>query len=625
MIETIDTVEGAPETLSLTFEDVAPAEFQNGSGFVLQRNGDSDGLLLSYSEISGGVVDDSLLFSITREDDAGGLENLMSIENSATPKAKFYNTSLSANTIQTNAEALGDGSLAVGSYDSSGASSSSSGFASTSSSDFAALPLATKAEGEASFAQGDGAVAEGQASTALGLLTKTSGHYAFSQGISSRALGLYSVALNDQTEASGQAALSAGRLTKAVGNNSTALGLRTSATGNASMAGGRDSEASGDFSIAIGDHSAASGTHSISVGAGKSSGYGSIALGGAFNELENVTDPSYSPYPEASGRYSFATGAEAKAVGNYSIAMGRLAEANGKSSTAIARFGEANGQSSVAIGSVAKANGSSSVAIGSRATANGESSLAIGGSATFGRHTSALGRSEVHGYQSFGSGEDIISRGPFNFTVGHYNEDYILAGSQAEASDIVRSIQAYNQLTSESRIFAIGTGSDSEWVNGLGRADSFYVTWQSGTHVRQGLTIERYETDEFDSYVLGTDANGNASAEIETVLDIGTKIELGTNFSQVLVRNPTTKKLEYVDGGDITGSTGPDEVTPAGIDRSVQFNDAASLGGDSGFLYNGTDIKLANNNSSVVLTASDGTQYRISVDTDGTIISESVV
>jgi len=169
----------------------------------------------------------------------------------------------------------------------------------------------TKAEGEYSFAIGQGAYAKGNVSTSIGNNTTAEGRNSLALGSNTLASGNYSTAIGIKTIASGAYGTAMGYFTKATNNYSTAIGANTTASGGTSFAAGAWTIASGGLSIATGYSNT-------------SSGYASFTLG---------------KNNQASGAYSIAAGSGlAIASGNNAVAIGEGAVAQAYNSFVIGRY-----------------------------------------------------------------------------------------------------------------------------------------------------------------------------------------------------------------------------------------------------------------------------------------------
>ena len=145
--------------------------------------------------------------------------------------------------------------------------------------------------GNYSFAAGQGTVASGVSSVAIGSGAAT-GPNSFAVG--GTASGNFSTALSGGA-ASGQYSFAAGVGSQAIGNSSSALGFYSRASGSNSFAAGMASTASGDGSVAIGTNLQASNAGSVLLGseaAVSALSYGSFIFGDRSTPIDLV---SYAP------------------------------------------------------------------------------------------------------------------------------------------------------------------------------------------------------------------------------------------------------------------------------------------------------------------------------------------
>jgi hypothetical protein len=334
---------------------------------------------------------------------------------------------------------------------------------------------------------------------------------------------------------------------------------------------------------------------------------------------ELITLDGSSAFAKYEGNGAFTLGSRAGAVGANSVAMGENTEASGGFSTAIGAGTEANGFYSIAMGISTIANANQSVAMGSNTETSGIGSTAMG------IYT------EAKGYSSTAMGNYTISRTYAGIAQGVYNEDYLGTGNEPDGIE---------DITPQDRLLAVGVGDNpsqqgfgSEFNDGLGRADGLYVTYRDGTYVREGLTVERFQVnDSTGEYIKNVDG----VTQVETVLSIGREIAEGTNASQVLVRNPSTKELEYIDASNFSGGGGSTNVVGGiGIDSSynastdaftVELSDVVAKAVDFGGSVRVTsgEMEVTTPGLGQILKSPDGTRFRVKVKNDGTIVSEEL-
>ena len=336
----------------------------------------------------------------------------------------------------------------------------------------------------------------------------------------------------------------------------------------------------------------------------------SIAIG---IDVESSGDGDIINVPYAS--VAIGTGAIANRYG--AIAIGK-STASGAEAIAMGQNTVASGPQSTTFGVATQASGGSSTAMGRDTNASGRQSTAMGENTTAsGRYSTAMGyNTEANSTASIAMGDQTISRTHGSVTQGIFNEDYLGAGNE------VFSIPT---IAASDRMFAVGVGDNPGSINdyndGLGRADGLYVTYRDGTYIREGLTIERFETNGSGDYV-----KTNGVTQVETVLSIDNEITSGSDFTQVLVRNPSTNILEYVDG-----STLGTQVSVPGNDTELLFNNSGSFGATSlltlstkfnintNTLVNNSDIEFTSSSNGIILTSGDGTRYKLTTENDGSL------
>jgi hypothetical protein len=301
---------------------------------------------------------------------------------------------------------------------------------------------------------------------------------------------------------------------------------------------------------------------------------------------------------EASGRYSFVGGYQNTSTKDQSFTFGIF---NTNESIRGFVHGVAN-----------DVTGSNSIAFGEGITLSGRRSFAHGSSGIGGQYVT-----EVTSNRSFTAGQGLKNRVAGSAVFGFFNEDYSIATENEEIGDLV----------STSRIFAVGAGSDpngvvdgSFYIDDRGLIDAFYITLRDGTHIRHGLSLDAYD---------------ETSEEYELELRIPERIQAGSDASQVLVRNPNTKELEYIDANNFSGGGSTSVVGGTGIDSSynastdaftVELSDVVAKAVDFGGSVRVTsgEMEVTTPGLGQILRSPDGTRFRVKVKNDGTIVSEEL-
>jgi hypothetical protein len=243
------------------------------------------------------------------------------------------------------------------------------------------------------------------ASIAMGSTAKAEGDYSFAEGNGTVAVGVSSVAM--------------GNATATQGNYSFALGNNTYSGGDYSFAEGNGTQATGIYSIAMGNTTMAKGSYSFAEGSGcQANGFGSVAMG-----YGNT----------APGNYAFAAGSLSHANGSTSVALGDNTTAGGNSSFSMGDFTNAGGDYSFAMGISATASGSLAIAMGTNITASGNSSMIFGSNLFDGGHkgNAMFGDTDPWNAGSVGSGTDDQMVCRFN------NGYYFLTGGNTNRTGII--------------------------------------------------------------------------------------------------------------------------------------------------------------------------------------------
>jgi hypothetical protein len=213
-------------------------------------------------------------------------------------------------------------------------------------------------------------------------------------------------------------------------------------------------------------------------------------------------------------------------------------------------------------------------------------------------------RSQAPGAFSFATGDSTIAGGYGQMSVGAYNQ------STPQRSGL-------SQVQASDRVFAVGAGDnptaqpgDSDYVDGRGRVDALYTTFRSGTYARHGLQVDRY--------------NSNIGG-YERELRIPSNIQEGILTTQVLIRNPDTKELEYVSGAglasaNVVGGTGI-TITDNDSLGVVEVSVSDVIGKSVQF---GGDVEVLGADQGIVLESPSGTKFRVQVNDTGNLVTTGV-
>ncbi|MCS4534710.1 YadA-like family protein [Neisseria montereyensis] len=219
---------------------------------------------------------------------------------------------------------------------------------------------------------GNGSVAYGGSTVALGNDANTG--------------GLSAIAIGDGAAARGERAIGVGNGARATGEYAMAFGVASESTASRTIAQGSTARATRDYAVAIGNAAAATNVKTIAVGADASAAGANASAFGAGANATHAEALAVGFQAHAGGYRATAIGRRARTgtVGD-ATALGDEANAEGGKSTALGSYAYAKGNQSVAVGSGnqagtgANARGDQSIAIGGNVDANGNSSIAIGG------------------------------------------------------------------------------------------------------------------------------------------------------------------------------------------------------------------------------------------------------
>ena len=179
-------------------------------------------------------------------------------------------------------------------------------------------------------------------------------------------------------QVTGQKSVAIVNTSSANGESAVAIGDASTVEANQAVAIGKGSKASGESSVAIGAQSASLGTNSLSLGnEAKANGTGSVAIGPQSVSI-GTNSLAFGKEAKATGESTAAIGTQSQSLGSNSLALGKSAKATGESTVAIGTGSESEGTNSLAIGKASKGTGESTVAIGLQSESTGTNSIAIG-------------------------------------------------------------------------------------------------------------------------------------------------------------------------------------------------------------------------------------------------------
>lgn len=193
----------------------------------------------------------------------------------------------------------------------------------------------------------------GQGAVALGADTAALENHAFAGGYRSIAREGSAFAFGHQVEANGYVSTAFGYGTKANKNASMAVGKETTADGKFSFAAGQKTKAIGESSFASGYRSEATADYAIAMGACGYISNGKFTLYSDGNAIKASGIASFAGgigLTEASGMHSFAYGNAVKAPGLGAVALGIATEASGEYSFACGERGKATADNATAFG-----------------------------------------------------------------------------------------------------------------------------------------------------------------------------------------------------------------------------------------------------------------------------------
>ena len=173
------------------------------------------------------------------------------------------------------------------------------------------------------------------------------------------------------------------------------------------------------------------------------------------------------------GRYSFATGGDAKAFGLGSFASGLYSNAHGDISISMGEATKSFGFASVSMGSTTKASGDYSTSLGYGTRANGYTSTSLGyGTIANGNNSTSMGlNAQANGYISTSIGATTIANGDYSTSLGYVtiaNGAYSTSsGAYTSANGITSTTMGSYTVARSNNSLVAGTFNDTSNTNRL--------------------------------------------------------------------------------------------------------------------------------------------------------------
>jgi len=471
-----------------------------------------------------------------------------------------------------------------------------------------AQPSATGAN---AIAIGDGAIASGQYSIALGW-GQSSGTEGVSiaidsnstnfgaKGVNSIAMGKLAVASNTSCVAIGQSASASTNNSIALGVSSVAAGLRATALTN-SYASGEDS-----FAAAIANNTSsygASGANSVAIGRqAKSTAAQSLALGWAAQTSGNGRSTAIGYLNQASSFGATALGYQNQANGDYSTAIGRGTNVNADNSVGIGYQADTSTNNQIVLGGTSQqvkisstytlptadgtngqvlttdgsgavtfadagggadlyaanesspaaqpsATGANAIAIGDSAVASGADALAFGDGTT-----SSSTRSTAIGYNSTSSGIASVAIGANANSSQFYS---VAIGSPSNGTGSVAtggaSAIAINGRASGTDSLAAAIASNSSSYGASGTS-SVAIGYQSKATALYSASLGGYQNTSSSSYAV-TAGSSNIASATRSIAIGGHSNEASGGYSAILGGMGNTASGSYSRAGGYFADT----------------------------------------------------------------------
>ena len=387
----------------------------------------------------------------------------------------------------------------------------------------------TIAIGDASHAEGQITEASGYASHAEGRSTIASGDYSHAEGVNTLASNYASHAEGENTTASGFRSHAEGVDTIAIGQASHAEGRSTTAIGFGSHAEGRSTTASGNNSHAGGYNSVATGIGSFVHGSGSTaSGIGTIVLGDGIDGVVDNTTYVDNLNIKTIGVGASITNLGIDVDGNVVVGVTGGGDYWTSGSTGLFSIKAINDSGLDAEGDYSYAEGGATTASGPYSHAEGQYSRAIGD------------YSHAEGYAT-------IAIGPFSHTEGNAT---VAIGLASHAEGLVTTASGLASHAEGEETIASGNNSHAGGYNSVASGNSSFVHGE-------GSTASGNSTIVLGNGITGTTAN--------------TVFVPNLNIQQVPVGTSITNLGIDVDGNVIIGTTGGGAFTGGTVTGATNF------------------------------------------------------
>lgn len=496
------------------------------------------------------------------------------------------------------------------------------------------------AAGDDSVSMGYLNITLGDGSTAIGrkLLVRGVGASAF--GLTGKATGRYAMAFNEGGQAIGYASLAFGDHCNALGYYDVAGGFYSTAKGHTSFAFGRYAEASALGAIAFGQDTKAAGRWCL--------------VGGNKNECTGVGSLVYGLLNNVSGNYNLVTGQSNTVTGESSLVGGLRNTVSaaeglvvGNSNTLEGNYGSAvfgNGNT------VTGKNGSVSIGMGN--TVSGERSFTAGQNNNVASDDSIVGGStnEVSGKQSLVIGSNNKLEARYSIVCGSNNSETatsysIIGGTGNKITGYYNMIIGSNHNVSGQSNIVGGAANDVYGHRGLaiGSNNDLYGSWGSAifgnnneVNGNQGA-IASGQNNKVDADVSFAFGVGNKMRAYRSVAFGGENtVESGAKASIVVGEyNNTNYKYTSLFGYRVTADA-PNQAVFGQYNEPR--NDALFILGNGTYSEKHNVMTVTNTGKiecddgldvskpgeGVILTSPNGTKFKLTVNDDGTLVTEGV-
>ena len=307
------------------------------------------------------------------------------------------------------------------------------------------------------------------------------------------------------------------------------------------------------------------------------------------------------PTADASGEGSLALGEDSYAGGLYSVAMGKYTWAEGDNSTALGFYSEADGEGSCAVAG-GWAEGDYSFA--ANAVSTGDNSFAGSFGTAEGETSTAFGGGLSTGYKSFTNG---------SFPAGVKGFGSITVAGGENAVNLSGGYYKPNAFTNPSE----GANGESSFIGGGYGNDIKLSGTNSSIIGGLGNIIENVE----NSVILGghnQTLTADNTVMVPNLIVSESYIKIGDSFGDIsTIENDGLNTILTNDNGKVEINSDSGLLVANGIVSPNSISIGLNSTATSYLAINGSG-------SGIILTSPNGTQYKLTVDDSGNLVTTAV-